>query len=124
MISEISLISAHGKAFAASVSLMFLAVVDILAQPTEYEWIIKTGAAGLIIFLIRVILKGWDDHRKSMDDHRTTLETTVKANTDAMNKVHISLDRQIEFFDGIGKDAIHRAIDPAFSLAKPNRNEK
>lgn len=119
MITEASLIASHTKAFVASIGLLGLALADATTTPgTAEDYLIKGGAAGLIIFLIRVILKGWDEHRKSMDDHRATLETTVKANTAALDKVHTALDGQIRFFEGVGKTAIDRAMNEgqAFSL--------
>ena len=111
MLSESALIATHGKAFIASVSLFFVAVADGAVIPGSPEdYLIKGGAAGLIIFLVRTILKAWDDHKKSMDEHRKSLETTIAANTTALNSVHASLEVQIRFFDGIGQDAIRQAM--------------
>lgn len=120
MIPETTLIAAHGKAFVASIGLLGIAVADASPSVTPgsaEDYLIKGGGATLIIFLVRMLLKAWDDHKLSMADHRKSLETTIAANTAALNSVNASLEVQIRFFDGIGQDAIRHAMgDTAFSL--------
>jgi hypothetical protein len=120
MVPESALILAHGKAFCASIGLFVVAVVDGAVVPGSTEdYIIKGGAAGLIIFLVRTILKAWDDHKSSMEEHRRSLETTISLNTSAINKVHDALEVQIRFFDGIGQDAIRHAMNREIQPPRP-----
>lgn len=107
MIMESTLIASHTKAFLACAGLFFVAVVDTIVSPLPWsteDVAIKGGGAGLIVFLVRVILKSWDEHK-------ATLEKTVAANTEALQKVHSALEDQTSFFNSIGRNAINRALN-------------
>ena len=108
MIMESTLIASNTKAFLACTGLLALVLADVAVAPVagSLEDIgFKGGGVALIVFLVRVILKSWEDHKN-------TLEKTVNANTEALHNVNTALKNQTHFFDSIGRDAIHRAMNP------------
>ena len=108
MIMESTLIASNTKAFLACTGLLALALADAALAPAPgslEDLSFKGGGVALIVFLVRVILKSWEDHKN-------TLEKTVSANTEALHNVNTSLQEQTKFFDSIGRDAIQRAMHP------------
>ncbi len=106
MIMESTLIATNVKALLACTGLLALALADAALAPAPgslEDLGFKGGGVALIVFLVRVILKSWEDHKK-------TLETTVNANTEALHNVNTALINQTQFFDSIGRDAINRAM--------------
>lgn len=113
MIMESTLIATNTKAFLACMGLLAVALADAAVAPlpgSAEDLAFKGGGVALIMFLVRVILKSWEDHK-------ATLEKTVNANTEALRSVNASLQDQTKFFDSIGRDAIHRAMHPDTQLS-------
>lgn len=120
MIMESTLIATNMKAFLACTGLLALVLADVAVSPVagSLEDIgFKGGGVALIMFLVRVILKSWEDHKN-------TLEKTVSANTEALHNMNTSLQEQTKFFDSIGRDAIHRAMNPQDTQLSASRNGK
>lgn len=118
MIMESTLIATNTKAFLACTGLLALALADAALAPAPgslEDLSFKGGGVALIVFLVRVILKSWEDHKN-------TLEKTVNANTEALHNVNTALINQTQFFDSIGRDAIHRAMNPQDTQLSASRN--
>lgn len=118
MIMESTLIATNMKALLACTGLLALALADAALAPAPgslEDLGFKGGGVALIVFLVRVILKSWEDHKN-------TLEKTVNANTEALHNVNTALINQTQFFDSIGRDAINRAMNPQDTQLSASRN--
>lgn len=116
MIAETSLIAAKWKIFGGCLAMVVFGVADTQVTPASLEDYTLKGLLLLaLVFVVRLLLKQQEDHKKEMDSlrskHEEMLKGVIEKNTESNERVCEQAEEQTRYFREVTKGIVDEKIN-------------